>query len=379
MAINKPAAGDLAVANFESIHGIILRSSAAFLSRYAYLSLSRDLPTAVSGGDGLSAVVAQSLAAAPHFPDITILDSISGTVLYQTYSSFPADFFHVYNLFNRSHSTVSFPYRYPYVHAAMATHERVHFKVLVVCIEEQCNPLFGYGGDGAKPLVFFVYSSKARNWSRIWSSSSAFTSDQLLPNQRKPVHAGDDVVYLDLTDRFLVRFTSLKQELDPVPKLVSPWERDSMKLDKTTRFGGCKGWLHCVKFNPVKARLEVFVWRMEALKGAWSLAVAGKEGNLRGKVVLGIHPSDESLVFVRSKADDEISMVDIRRDLQWVVVGGRGPKCGEACFVKGMTDVLEAAMRGGEKLKRSGCGILHPHGNAEGPQGEIFIVSLLGT
>lgn len=350
----------------ESIQGIILRTSAAISGRYAYLSLPSGSPTAVSSAS-LDADFDDSISNAPHFPDITILDCISSSILYHTSNSY--DFFHVYNLITRIHVHIPFPYPHTFVNAAIVLQERIHFKVLVVCIERQTNPLLDEAWDGNifNPLLFYVYSSQSENWSRIGDSSSIFPTVQLLANRRKPAHAGEDAVYLDLTKLFLIRFTSLNDQLGQTPKIIAaPWEIES--IDETTWYGGCRGCLHCVKFDPINVRYEVYEWTMELPRGFWRLVVTGVQRGVTGTVV-GLHPNDVNLVVLRSEGNNNILMVDIRNNFQWVVVGRKVGNGGQLCFLEVVIELLEAALETGDEM-------FPPPENVVEREGEIFIVSI---
>ncbi|KAI0531398.1 hypothetical protein KFK09_000952 [Dendrobium nobile] len=352
-------------------YGIILRTSSIFFGRYAYFSLPRSFPSDVASNH--DDIFTDSLTNAPHFPDITILDSISSNILYQTYNSFP-NFFHVYNLINRSHFAFSFPYHLSFINATILISDSSHFKVLVVCINEHPNPLFTKEGDNStKPIVFYLYTFESKNWSHIPINYS-LTSNHLLPNRRKPTHVNEDIVYLDLTNHYLISFSYLEEKIKLIPKLVLILEKGSTKLNEATRYCQSRGQLHCVRFNPIKMRIEVFMW-VESPKGLWSLVTHGRIGSIWGKVI-GIHPDDEGYVLLRSMIKDDLLMVDIRQDSSCVVINGRGPRCGPQCFLYGMNNVFEAAMF--EGVQHSNCGILHLHENIEGPEGEVFIVSHSG-
>ncbi|KAI0531401.1 hypothetical protein KFK09_000955 [Dendrobium nobile] len=356
----------------QNIHGIILRTLSTYFGRYAYFPLPRLFPTTVDSN--LDNIITDSLINAPHYPDITILDSISSNILYQTYSSFP-NFFHVYNLINRSHISFSFPHLLTFITAAILTQDSSNFKVLVVCINEHPNPLFvEQGNNRTRPLVFYLYSSETKNWSPA-RFDYALTSDHLLPNRRKPIHLGEDIVFIDLTNRFLITYAYWEERVEPIPKLRSSWEQEETELDEATRFDQCMGQLHCVKYNPINCRIEMYSY-MRPRNGKWTLVVTGNIGSLWGKV-MAIHPDYEGFLLVRSPVKDAVLMVDIRQDYSYVVIKGRGPNCSPDCFVYGMNDVLEASTS--EGLQRSSCGILHPHENIEGTEGEIFIVSHFET
>ncbi|KAI0531399.1 hypothetical protein KFK09_000953 [Dendrobium nobile] len=355
----------------QNTHGIILRTSSTFSGRYAYFPFPRSFPS--DAALNLDNIFTDSIANAPHFLDITILDSVSSNILYQTYNTFP-NFFHVYNLINRSHFSFSFPYPLTFVTAAILIHDCTRFKVLVVYINEHPNSLFiEEGGDRNNPLVFYMYTSERKNWSLV-PIDYDLTSNHLLPNRRNPAHIGEDIVYLDLTNRFLVTYAYWDEKIELIPKLVSIWEKDLIKLDDATRYYQSKGQLHCVKFNPIKQRTEVYIWR-EPPNGLWRLVAKGKKGSTWGKV-LGIHPDDEGCLLVRSQ-NDEVLMVNIKRDFSRVIIEGRGTNCGPECFHYGMNDVFEAAIL--EGAQSSSCGILHPHENVDGPEGEVFIVSRYGS
>ncbi|PKU64069.1 hypothetical protein MA16_Dca007975 [Dendrobium catenatum] len=354
----------------QNTHGIILRTSSAFSGRYAYIPLPHAIPTDVASN--LHNIIADSLANAPHFPYITLLDSVSTNILYLTCHTFP-NLFHVYNLINQTHFAISFPYLVTFINAAILIRDCTHFKVLVVCINEHPNPLSSKEGDNrTRPFIFYIYSSGRENWSLLPYDFS-LTSNHLLPNRRKPAHVGEDIVYLDLTNHFLVTYSYSKERIELIPKLVTIWEQVSMKLDESTRYGESRGKLHCVKFNLMRTEIHKEV---ELPKGLWMLVVAGKVGSYWGKVV-GIHPDDEGVVLVRSTDIDAILMVNVQRDFSRVVIAGKGPNCGPSCFHHGMNNVLEASTSKG--MQRSSCGIFHPHENIEGPEGEVFIISHFGT
>ncbi|KAI0531397.1 hypothetical protein KFK09_000951 [Dendrobium nobile] len=356
----------------QNTHGIILRTSCNFFGRYAYFPLPQFFP-----GDDASNfdnICTDSLSNAPHFPDITILDSVSSNILYQTYNSFPY-VFHVYNLINRSYFAFSFPYLITIVTAAILIRDCSHFKVLVVCINEHPNPLFTeQGGNRNKPLVFYIYTSESENWSLV-PIDYDLTSNRLLQNRRNPAHAGENTIYLDLTNRFLVTYAYWEEKIEPIPKFVSIWEKESMYIDKDTRYFQSSGYLHCVKFNPIQMRFEVYIW-MEPPKGKWRLVVKGEKRSTWDKVV-GIHPDDVGYLFLRSIEKDDISLVNIRRNYSHIIIDERGPICISQCFVNGMNDVLENAISKG--VQSLSCGVLHPHENIEGPEGEVFIISHSGS
>ncbi|PKU64067.1 hypothetical protein MA16_Dca007972 [Dendrobium catenatum] len=356
----------------ENTHGIILRTSCNFFGRYAYFPLPQYFPNdAASNFDN---ICTNSLTNAPHFPDITILDSVSSNILYQTYNSFPY-VFHIYNLINRSYFAFSFPYHLTFVTAAILICGCSHFKVLVVCINEHPNPLFTeQGGNRNKPLVFYLYTSNSENWSLV-PIDYDLTSNHLLPNRRNPAHAGENTVYLDLINHFLVTYAYWEEKIELIPKFVSIWEKELMHINNDTRYFQSSGHLHCVKFNPIKVRFEVYIW-MEQPKGLWRLVAEGEKRSTRAKV-LGIHPDDAGYLFLRTIGKDDISLVNIRQNFSHVIIDEKGPICTAQCFVNGMNDVLEDAIS--EGVRSLSCGILHPHENIEGPAGEVFIISRYGS
>ncbi|KAH0470964.1 hypothetical protein IEQ34_000687 [Dendrobium chrysotoxum] len=253
----------------QNTYGIILRTSSIFSSRYAYFPLPCIFPT--KDVSELDNIITDSLANAPNFPDITILDSVYSNILYQAYNSFP-NFCHVYNLINRSHFALSFPYYLVFVTATILICDCSCscFSVLVVCINEHPNPLFAKDGDNrTRPIVFYLYTSKSKNWSLVPNDHN-LTSDHLLPNRRSPTHFGGDIVYIDLTKHFVITYNNLSEKIKLIPKLVSTWEQGSNKLDEATRYGKCKGRLHCVKFNPIKVQIEVYIW-LESPIESWRL------------------------------------------------------------------------------------------------------------
>ncbi|KAH0470641.1 hypothetical protein IEQ34_000364 [Dendrobium chrysotoxum] len=342
----------------QKTHGIILRTSSTFIGRYAYIPLPHTFSTDATSD--LHNVIADSLANAPHFPYITIIDSVSSNILYLTYHSFPI-LFHVYNLIYRSHFSFPFPYFVTFVNAAILIHDSTHFKVLVVCTNEHPNLSFGkVGSNLTGPLIFYLYTFERENWSLL-SYDFSLSSHNLLPNRRKPAHVSEDIIYLDLTNHFLISYGYSKERIELIPKPVTIWKQLSMKLAETTRYVGSRGKLHFVKINLMQIEVHK---EIELTKGLWMLVVVGKVGCNWGKFV-GIHPDDEGLILVRSTDTDAILMVDIQRDFSCVVVDGKGPNCGPACFRYRMNNALEASTF--EGVQHSTCGILHPHHIIEEP------------
>ncbi|KAH0470425.1 hypothetical protein IEQ34_000148 [Dendrobium chrysotoxum] len=348
-----------------NIHGLILRTSSTFSGHYAYFPLPRALPTDFSFK--IDNIFVDSLLNAPHFPDITIFDSVSSNILYQSNNSIP-NLFHVYNLINRSHFAFSFPLPFTIVNVAILIRDCSHFKVLIVCI----NKRLVEGDKRESPLFFYLYNSEGENLFLL-PYNFPLTSNHLLPNRRKPAHVGEDIVHLDLTNTFLFTYGYSNLWIQMIPKLTTIWEQASMTHDISTRYGESRGKLHCVKFNFRKIEVHK---EIETRQGLWMLVVARNFERYWGEV-LGIHPDDEGLVLVRSMETDMISLVDIQREISFVVIDGKGPNCGPTCFGYGMNDVLEASTSQG--MQHSSCGILHPHENIKGPEGEIFIVSFFGT
>ncbi|KAH0470421.1 hypothetical protein IEQ34_000144 [Dendrobium chrysotoxum] len=338
----------------QNTHGIILHTLSAFSSRYAYIPLPHAVPTDVASD--LHNIIVESLANAAHFPYITLLDSVSSNILYLTCHFFP-NLFHVYNLINQSHFAFSFPYLVTLINAAILIRDCTNFKVLIVCINEHQNPLFVKEGDNrTRPFIFYIYTSKRENWSLLPYDFS-LTSNHLLPNRRKPAHVGEDIIYLDPTNHFLVTYGYSKERIELIPKLVTIGEQVSMKRNESTRYGESRRKLHSVKFNLMRTEVHKEV---ELPKGLCMLVVARKVGSYWGKVV-GIHPNDEGVVLVRSTDIDAILMVDIQQDFSCVVIAGKGPNCGPSCFHYGMNNVLETSTSKG--MQRSSCVIFHPHEN----------------